>query len=735
MSTPRTRLWRWFGALMVLFMVINLPPARAQGATLANVGLGSGWATFGLALPQGAARQGVRVGSLNTQNDIKTRWPDGSIRFVILTVWSPGAGNYGVTAAAPASGSFTPASLTANVQLTLVNTGQVYTAALPASFSGTPWLSGPLVVERRATVAPTSGGQPHPFLRVLFDLRSYQNGQARLDVTVENVLNLAGAGPTTYHVKINIAGQERFSVRNVTHFYLTRWRKVFGVGLEAAQVRPDFEPFYRARALPRFLPNVANWVDDSTGPQFNLLQVGDLSAYMPAYGGRQEIAPYPDWTVRYLVHKDASQGRYVLAHGDLAGSWPVHLREASDGRLVSIDQRPNFWLDERAEPGNKPAGDLTYPALAPTLVTALQAAISAGATSIAVGAPGPDYLGEENWHCRIEDEILRLTGGGQSTMWQVTRGLYGTVAAAHPAGATVTVLEDIIPDNAHQPSLAYVPYLVTGDRYYADELAFWGDYILLSTWQDSSYPDTTRGGSQGLLRPNEVRGIAWGLRNMADAAAYLPDGDPMKAYLAQKVANNLAWLDSYAAGHQTPLGTLWEDKRPENDGSDRAWIATWEQHYLAWAIDHANKQGFTGGLTHRDRIVRFQVQLMSSPEFPREYSMPYILAVGWRQGETSTSYYTTFRQVYENTYPPGSEPTPIQGWYGVDARLMLLIAIENGWPGAAALYDWLHPILAQWPFIDGVPDLVRRAGWAIAREEPRRSAFLPLILRNRISSR
>jgi len=162
--------------------------------------------------------------------------------------------------------------------------------------------------------------------------------------------------------------------------------------------------------------------------------------------------------------------------------------------------------------------------------------------------------------------------------------------------------------------------------------------------------------------------------------------------------------------------------------NDFTFDSNWEQHYLAWAIDHANKQGFSGGLMHRDRIVSFQVQIMSSADFPREWSMPYILAVGTRQGETITSYYSTFRQVYESTYPPGSEATPIQGWYGVDARLMLLIAIENGWTGAAALYDWLQPILAEWPFIDEVPDLLRRAGWAIAREEPQYGGRLLLTM-------
>ena len=36
-------------------------------------------------------------------------------------------------------------------------------------------------------------------------------------------------------------------------------------------------------------------------------------------------------------------------------------------------------------------------------------------------------------------------------------------------------------DNAHQPSIAYVPYLLTGDRYYAEEMAFWANYAMMKT--------------------------------------------------------------------------------------------------------------------------------------------------------------------------------------------------------------------------------------------------------------
>src|SRR5262249_32021880 len=142
----------------------------------------------------------------------------------------------------------------------------------------------------------------------------------------------------------------------VEHYYLTRWRKTFPIaGTTFSSITPDIRPFNSTRLLPPYLSLVANELD--VNGAFDILQSGALDPNMPAHGGRAEPAPYPDWTARYLVHKDQAQRAYVLANGDLSGSWPVHVREPEDSstpgvgteRLVSLDQRPTIWYDSRAE--------------------------------------------------------------------------------------------------------------------------------------------------------------------------------------------------------------------------------------------------------------------------------------------------------------------------------------------------------------------------------------------------
>src|SRR6185503_8809858 len=98
-----------------------------------------------------------------------------------------------------------------------------------------------------------------------------------------------------------------------------------------AAVTPDLGPFNAARALPPYLSLVTNVVNTMTGAPYDILREGALTANMSDSRSRAELAPVPDWTARYLVHKNATQRAFVLANGDLSGSWPVHMREPENG--------------------------------------------------------------------------------------------------------------------------------------------------------------------------------------------------------------------------------------------------------------------------------------------------------------------------------------------------------------------------------------------------------------------
>ena len=626
-SCPR---WTAWPLIALLFLLGTATNGLAQ--PLATYGFTTGHATFGLTLPAGAASSGVQVGSLATQTDVKTKWPDGSIRFAVVTVRIPSGGSYAITAAPRATGATTQVWPSASVELTIA--GTKYTAPAPTAGSD-QWLSGPLVSETRALVIPAAGGTQHPFLRVLYDIRSYAGGGQRVDVSVQNTLDVASADRVTYNVAIVVGGTVQYSRTNVEHPYMMRWRKTFLTGgLSESAVTPDFEPVFKAKALPRFLSSISGQYDARMDTGFDILQVGTMSRAMGATGGRPEIGPYPDWTAQYIVFKKADQGKFVLRNGDLGGSWSAHITKPDGVSLISIDERPDFMLQTYANAGNKPANNMA----------------------------GVGF---------IVDGTLVQTA-----------------------------------ENAHQPSLAYVPYLVTGDRYYADEMAFWASFVLLS----QPPADDARRRSEGLLQLDQPRGIAWGLRNLADAAAYLPDAHPMKAYFVAKVRNNLAWADQYAATHITPLQTVFAFGWATPSGQLLI-SGQWQNNYVAWAIDHANRQGFSGGGALVTRITKLQLRLFTSAEWPRQNAAPYYLVTGVRPAGQDPQYYTTLAKMHEATaqyWGAGEGGFPsFAGAYGIDARLSLLLAVSQN---PAAAQDSINYLMSQ----PGMRDyLNNRPGWAL----------------------
>ncbi len=280
----------------------------------------------------------------------------------------------------------------------------------------------------------------------------------------------------------------------------------------------------------------------------------------------------------------------------------------------------------------------------------------------------------------------------------------------------------MLPDNAHQPSLAYIPYLMTGDRFYCDEMASWAAFSLIKTYNEGGSKGA-RGGSKGYLAPNETRGFAWALRNLVDAAAYTPDAETaMKAYFRRKVQNNLDWCDAYAASEHEPLGTYRSD---EEGGNGIPYGGAYAQ--LAYAIDRARQQGFKGGLALRDGLAKFQLKLFTSgPDFPKAYAMGLWMKAGPVDGQGrrhkdsagKVIWYRTMKEFFVGNY--GNAPAKRRGnprdLYGHWVRLSLVIALENGWPGAKAAYDYNWSLVGTgrwWESPDGSSNIAYHAGWAI----------------------
>jgi hypothetical protein len=280
------------------------------------------------------------------------------------------------------------------------------------------WLSEPVVTEWLLDgILVGTDGTADPDLRVQFHVRAFAGCNAvRVAVVVENCLD-TWAGNIGYDMAVALGKNGRlvYEKKDVDHRRLSRWRKDFWWPAAPAQadVVHDLAYLSASGAVPNYdrpitIPPrtldamAADWAKST---ETDIMGSGSLTKYMPTTGGRPEIGPYPNWTVQYLLSMDPRAKQIVLGNGDLAGSWPIHLRTTKTHRILTLDERPKFWLT-----GYR-ADDKERPLWQPDRKT-----------------PPPQ----------------RMADGKE-----------------HPYYLS--------PDVAHMGSFAYVPYLVTGDFYYLEE--------------------------------------------------------------------------------------------------------------------------------------------------------------------------------------------------------------------------------------------------------------------------
>jgi hypothetical protein len=223
-------------------------------------------------------------------------------------------------------------------------------------------------------------------------------------------------------------------------------------------------------------------------------------------GGRPDIGVLPRWEVRYLYTFDPRLYDIVIANANVSGHIPIHVRESAAGKV--------------------------FHNAAATAADANSRVVSIDARSCYVSR----YFGEIS--CKEDAPVY--VGDRTLGPWS--------------------------PDMAHQGSFAFLPYLITGDWYYLEELYFWASWNV--SWANNGNCVYCRGGDQdnsgiyGVVNAyTNVRGIAWGLRAVAHSAILAPDGSPEKAYFTEKTLNNIA----AAEGRFSIRGGL-VDQSPEREG-------------------------------------------------------------------------------------------------------------------------------------------------------------------------
>ncbi len=209
-------------------------------------------------------------------------------------------------------------------------------------------------------------------------------------------------------------------------------------------------------------------------------------------------------------------------------------------------------------------------------------------------------------------------------------------------------------DNAHQPSLSYLPYLLTGDRYYLDSLKDQANFVM--AWNDWGY----RGGNQGLLDYQPMRDQAWSLRTLADAAFILPDNDPLKSYFTQKLQGNLDYYvkyyitdDSMAAAGQLK-GYVWDRFNNHTD------VPPWQDDYLVQTLGELAARGYTQANQMLAWMTNFTAGrfLNGANGFNPNFGASYGIA---NQDPTTNQLVTTWADSFNREYGAGATATTLNG--------------------------------------------------------------------------
>lgn len=552
---------------------------------------------------KGEIRQGYSVEAViagkpvPTQVDVKQRWNDGSVKHAILAfiVDAVPARSTVTVALRPAANRPVGGVALTRAQMLLPEfdfDAQMEIGGISASARAMleqndyqNWTSGPIAtsiiladhsVNRKydigaAAVRPIFHATFWPSLR-----------KVRVRFIGENALNVR-MNDSEYDLVLKLGSKAQKTVyekRPVRHYAATRWTKEFWLGGEPEH-RISIDSNLRYLKETGFVPNYdtsqtlseRDLADDyaawSKRPR-DLYDAGMWTKFMPATGGRGDLGPIPEWVARWLYTGDWRMRDMALTSADLAAAWPIIYREG--------DAAKRFDRAGKVPAIGRPISVNAWPNL--WIIT----------------NNGVPYFVRGN---RIKGPDYPYVNGG----WQ--------------------------PDGAHQPDPYSVPYMLTGDYWYLEQLQFWA-----ATWALMYNPAYRPAGIARII--DEVRGDAWVFRNRVNAAFLSPDGTPEQTYFNSITEDALA---------------IWEGERKIRGH----YVATGLWQWAPKSADQSPLHFWRGGSIPRENLV--SVNVAASESLWMDYYVMIVLAMAKDKGYAAGPLLTWHSHLLTSQFAePGHDP-------------------------------------------------------------------------------
>ncbi len=485
----------------------------------------------------GFAKASINGTSVLTQCDVKNRWPDGSLKYAIVSFVIPSLpsnGSVDIKFTNQSSGNNTGFLNQAqmldngyNFDGTIVMTGaETQTVSARTMLNAGDfryWLKGPIVtaviLEDRSPnrTYDKDFGDGSKALHPIFEAWFYPQGKkVELGYTVENIWSSTNVSKSMRDLDYGItlkSGHNSPSTEwthpTFTHIGKTRWHKKFWLGTDPKKIRTDHNLVYLVTtgAIPHYDTTITpsdsitdglynaytaedDTLDGSSGDsrKLGLINMPGLNGTGAAAG----IGPLTKWQVMHLYKFNEKTEKMVYGMADLLGHMPLHHRDADtqagDGKFFDAQ------FDKYCG-GNRTGGS----------VDTFGRILSVNARrSIATF-----------------DDLNGDTSGDAINVSGVSRGNWAAI------------------ERSHWPSIYYIPYLFSGRYYYLEGLQMQAAYAIAYK-RAKCGSDWKRQGQAGLMADSQMRGEGWGMRELVYATFLSPDGEPEKAYFLDKVRNNIA---------------------------------------------------------------------------------------------------------------------------------------------------------------------------------------------------
>jgi hypothetical protein len=482
----------------------------------------------------------------NLQVAPKNSWPDGSLKFAVVSGRAPLSANAPLTVTLTPGTPATAAALTTgDLRATGITASTACGAFGTAAWAGSDWdspfqtwVSGAQMsswIYRKAI-----GSDAH--LVAWLEVRLYAGGAVEVLPWVENgYLRVAAPTNKAATYEFSLGAKQRFSAAIDLPNHC-RTPLINGASLSywlgddpQVTVQHDAKYLQATALVPTYRGTVPtnSTAVNSLVTTYAPLQVGNHSPLMGMTGYHLSIGLLPEWDVLYLTTTSpkAYAGLIVNAYG--AGRYGIHFRDETTQRPFLFSSYPNLVVGE-------------------------------GSGIVATGSS--------------------------------SKGTYTPVAT----GTTPPSWS-----STHHPSLGFMAYLVTGRWYFMEQVQFVTTVNYLKNTDTNRLG--AQGIFQSAAGANTTRGAAWAIRSLAQAACVTPDNDSaLRNDLLASLQANIDWNHArYVAQSNNPFGWVAPGVDYTGVGDGVYFEAAWQQDFYTAAYGYAKAMEPAIAAASSQRLAEF----------------------------------------------------------------------------------------------------------------------------------